>query len=268
MTDEPADPMAVPRWILRIFGTIIICVLGYQFGLPFAFNALFVGQSARREVLLRDSEWSQPQVDPVDGTFSTVVLAGDYESSASELSPATSGSFEIVMRGGDLYFNRRWRRSLGGWRWQVETVVTNFYGNKSIKSRGYGSGGGGTEGEYGKDKFLAGRRLWEGNRFVGASRDRLVWTAPENSFDDGVKESFEKLERHGPFWIPREIVVFGRWRMQTRYKVRKVSFRNEPSSDWFMSQALKIFRVSVTNQIGMANAMTNAQDSTPTQPNQ
>lgn len=268
MSDEPVDPMTAPRWILGIFGIIIICVLGYQFALPFAFNALFASQSAEREVLLRDSEWSQPQVDPAHGTFSTVVLAGDYESSASEYSPASSGRFEIVMRGHDLYFSRRWRRSLGGWRWQVEMVVINFYGSKNIKWRGYGSGGGGTEGDYGKEKFLAGRRLWEGNRFIGAFGERLSWTAPDDSVDEGVKESFEKLERHGPFLIPQEVVVSGRSRTQTRYKVRDVSFRNEPSSDWFLSQAIRIFRVSVTNQIGMANSLTNAQDSTATQPNQ
>lgn len=268
MSDEPVDSMTAPRWILGILATVVSCLLGYFFILPFAFNALSANESARHQSLLRNSDWIGSEVDPSQGAFSTLVLSGEYEASASEYSPPSSGRFEIVMQGHDLYFSRRWKRSLGGWRWQVETAVTNFYGNKSIKWRGYGSGGGGTQGDYGKDKFLAGRRLWEGNRFVGASGDRLAWTAPENSFDDGVKESFEKLERHGPFWIPREIVVFDRWRKQTRYRVREVSFRNEPSSDWFLSHALRMFRVSVTNQIGMANSLTNAQDSIATQPNQ
>ena len=99
-------------------------------GLPFAMNWLMASSSADGQPLLEASAWQTPDVDPHNASFSTLVMSGTYEATAGEFSPATSGDFEIIVSGTDMYFRREWKRRLGGWRWEVEIGWTNFYGNE------------------------------------------------------------------------------------------------------------------------------------------
>jgi len=131
----------------------------------------------------------------------------------------------------------------GMWKWrrQIITATSQFDGAV------YGSGGGGTGG-YGnaKNELLAGRDLWKGTNFVGASNDVLKLTNGPNSFPR--TEEFSKLEKFGTYLIPRKIIFQDQdYKRQFTYRVEKVQFRNDPTESWFLEKA-KRFGYSIERE--------------------
>ncbi len=231
--DAENESTLVSRRMLRWMGILLACVFAYYVALPYGMNALSASSSAKSQTFLRPVQWSRESLDPAAVSFSTVVLYGEYDSTAGEFERARSGKFELVMLGPDCYFRREWRQRFGGWRWRVEMAVTNFYSDISISWRGYGSGGGGTDGYDGVNRLLVGRRLWAGASFAGASTNSLHATSG-GSFRR--TEEFSDLVRHGPFLIPRRI-IFTNWDHRVfTYRVKGVLFRNDPDSSWFLEK--------------------------------
>jgi hypothetical protein len=82
------------------------------------------------------------------------------------------------------------------------------------------------------------RRLWAGTNFIGALPDTLVRI--RNEID---REEFKDLEQRGPFKLPRTISHSG-WpggRLRT-YFVKKIEFRPEPTSKWYVRERNRLFR--------------------------
>jgi len=191
MNDKENDSLKACRFLLKIGGVIFVVYLIFHLVVPSGLDAIGASGSAKRAQFLQPSLLDANTVDSTNGFFSTVVLSGTYETADGD-----SGKFEIITCGHDLYLKREWKTFFGGWRWNVEMATTNYYSNFSIRWRGYGSGGGGTGG-YGnaKNELLAGRDLWKGTNFVGASNDVLKLTNGPNSFQE--PKSFPNWKNSG-----------------------------------------------------------------------
>jgi hypothetical protein len=229
MNDKENASLKACRFLLKVGGAILgIFLLVALF--PRLLDPLAASSAAKREQFLRPSLCDTNTVDSTNGIFSTVVLSGTYETADGD-----SGKFEIVTCGHDLYLKREWKTFFGGWRWNVEMAMANFYQNMSVGWRGMGSGGTG-QGGYGNanNELLAGRDLWKGTNFVGASNDALKFTNGPNSFPR--TEEFSELEKFGAYLIPRKI-VFQDNKRQFIYRIEKMQFRNDPTEPWFLEKA-------------------------------
>ena len=231
---ETNDPFARPRRLLKFVFALMSCLFLFYVVIPNAMNMMTASGSGDRELYLKPPEWDANFVTPDQTNFSTLVLWGTYESTASAHTPERSGEFEIVMRGRDLYFRREWKRRLSGWRWRVEMITTNSYSDGLIRWKGMGSGGGGSGSENGKNEIVVGRRMWTETNFVGVLKE---FTRETTGSDFKKKtEEFLDLEKYGPFLIPKRI-IFKNWDKQVfTYKVEQVQFRNDPDERWFIKR--------------------------------
>jgi hypothetical protein len=229
MNDKENASLKGRRFLLKLGGVILGIVLLVAL-FPRLLDPLVASSAAKREQFLRPSLCDTNTVDSTNVIFSTVVLSGTYETADGD-----SGKFEIVTCGHDLYLKREWKTFFGGWRWNVEMAMANFYQNMRVGWRGMGSGGTG-QGGYGNanNELLAGRDLWKGTNFVGASNDALEFVNGSNSFPR--TEEFSELEKFGTYLIPRKI-VFQDNNRQFTYHVEKVQFRNDPTEPWFLEKA-------------------------------
>ena len=186
--------------------------------------------SAKRELFLQPSLWETNSFDiigPAKTNFSAVLLSGTCEVNSN-----SSGKFEIVMSGHDLYFKRIWQVAPSGWYWNVEMAVTNFFCNIMERTRASGPGGGGSIGYEAKQKLFLGRRLWGETNFIGASNDLLKITNSEGFSME--TEEFSELKQFGQYSIPQRIIFVDWEKYRWTYQIDKVEFRNAPNADWFV----------------------------------
>lgn len=202
-------------------------------------------------------DWTSLGLNPDRPGFSpsVVVLAGEVSS------PRGTFNFEMRMRGEEFHYCRRWTGkdwSDVGPSWLLELEMADFSGRYGQTRYAYSTkGGGGSSGR--TDSLVPGRRLWKGNQFVGAKEKETtatlwrryggsapmlsVGTEPDSSVITGSRqlEMFSKLERHGPFLIPKRIVMEDPNRGNEVFEIKRVEFDIKPDEEWFHQVKRKYF---------------------------
>jgi hypothetical protein len=224
---EKCKQCAGSRFWINCLAIIALAFIAYLFLLPVETSSI----SAKQEYFLGSNLWSSNTVDPTKTSFSTVVLSGTCQLNASGYA-ASSSPFEIAMCGHDLYFQRRWTNAHRGWFWRVEMAATNFHFQGGIHWKLSGPGGGMSHDYDGEEKFLPGRRLWDGAKFIGAFNVSLKMTNKTGSLMQ--TEEFSDLKKIGTFMIPQKIVFVDWDKQRFTYTINKVEFRNEPDAVWFV----------------------------------
>lgn len=220
----------------------------------------------------REPDWTERGLNPDRPGIEpqVVILAGvvkaSYRSMDSNRRRSQEDYFEIRMRGADYYYCRRWQgtdlKEVGS-RFQLELELADFNGRWAMMKLPHTTRGrGGSTGGF-NDRVVVGRRLWEGERFVGAkpeerflklvhrswagggSTTRFVGPAPDESvIPDGSWEieEFTKLVQVGRHLIPTRISYTdsGNERRET-YEVKRIEFSNRPTADWFQAIRKKHF---------------------------
>jgi hypothetical protein len=190
------------------------------------------------------TDWTSRGLNPSRPGFrpQVVILAGtiDYWINDTAVNQIKSGSalFEIRMRGFDHYYCKKWQGSQwkGGSWFRVELAVKDFsetWGLSRFAHRTRGGGGG----WFGPNDIILARRLWSGDKFVGASPATLTAETQQWS----RKEEFMDLMRIGPYQIPRKIRLTERGNREETYTIRKVEFTTQPTDDWYVKVRQKYF---------------------------
>ncbi len=218
-------------WWLLIFGliksskhfrwTLVMCAL--------CAVGLFLSLKSYRSQV----DWTSRGLNPNRLGYkpSVVLLAGtvDYRFTDSETHWVRAGTarFEIRMCGYDRYYEMLWTGNSRTYNTFAFTriALTNFYGtwNRSFAGSGHHGRGGSSEGAY--TGLLPGRRLWNGNEFVGVT-DELTVTNKNQS------EIFAKFQQFGSYKIPGEI-EFIEGDHHELFVVRRVEFLPQPNEEWF-----------------------------------
>lgn len=190
-------------------------------------------------------DWTSRGLDPNRPGFKpqVVVLAGtfSFRNKNMDTSQFNSGNayFEIRMRDADYYYCRKWNDAqwkVGTW-FHLELAVLNFAESWGLYFKSFETiGGGGSWLGRPEDLVLA-RRLWNGTNFIGADVNNL--TAEEHEWH--LQEEFQKLEKIGPFLIPKRIRFSEGDERDETYTIKKVEFWNEPSTNWFWDVKQKYF---------------------------
>jgi len=230
--------MKATRIILLVICGLIIVWLLLPILLPL--NTPDVASAVKHQPFLQPSQWDTNSLNPAQTNFSSVILSGHYEMIANG-ARSSSGNFEIVMSGYDLYFKRRWEIYKHSWYWNIEMAVTNFTGFFQMHPKASspnGAGGGGSN-MGGKSAFLPARRLWNGNNFIGAS-DKTLLTTNAGVFSK-ESEEFSNLQQLGPYLIPKTITFVDFENYRWIYYIEKIQFRDEPDADWFVKICDKWF---------------------------
>jgi hypothetical protein len=190
-------------------------------------------------------DWTSRGLNPDRPGFepAVVLLAGTFQYRFTGLDTgwrySGTARFEIRMRGADYYYAERWTGH--GWKygsWDNLTICVPgrpLMRNRSFSGSGHHGGGGGAD-----DRLLVGRRLWDGDKFIGA-------TMPDEHSVDGATERFSKLKRFGQYDIPMRI-EFTKGDRREVLKVRRVEFLNEPGTNWFWLVQQKYFDHSEESQ--------------------
>ena len=178
-------------------------------------------------------DWTSRGLNPDRTGYkpSVVLLAGtvDYRFTDWETHWLRTGTatFEIRMRGYDSYYEMLWTGNSQTYNTFAFTriALTNFYGtwNRSFAGSGHHGRGGSSEGAY--TGLLPGRRLWNGNEFVGV-------TGELSANNKNQSEIFSKLRQVGSYKIPGEI-EFDEGDHHELFVVRRVEFLPQPSEEWF-----------------------------------
>jgi hypothetical protein len=229
-------------------------IIKWLFGI-FAFVIFILALDAVFPLGIRESwerlhpfwvDWSEHGIDPNSPNFKPEVLflAGKVESSGRTY------YFEITMRGRDQYFRRTWigREGKLGAGWGVELILGEFSGHYGFGYRRGSAGGGGGSNNFSgvpadEIPLCVAQDLWDSTGFVGAAEENQTlkdkW---------GHTEVFQKLEQRGKFKIPRKIsfttnhgTLYG-GEQTSVYIVKRIEFRNEPTTDWFEQMKQKYFR--------------------------
>jgi hypothetical protein len=176
----------------------------------------------------------KPQVVILSGTFS-------FRNKNMDTRQFNSGSayFEIRMRGANYYYCRKWNNQEwkdGSW-FNLELAIPDFAMHWGLGRGRFGTRGGGGSSLGRPEDLVLARRLWNGTNFIGADVNNL--TAEEPEWD--LQEEFQKLEKVGPYLIPKRIRFSEGDERDETYIIRKVEFWNQPSTNWFWDVKKKYF---------------------------
>lgn len=164
----------------------------------------------------------KPQVVILSGTVYSTIKNGNQTESENAY-------FQIRMRREDYYYCRKWNNpewKVGSW-YEMNLAIPGCAWHWRIRYKSFEIGGGGGSWLGRPEDLIPARRLWNGTNFVGANINEL--TAEERGW---AKEEFQKLEKVGPYLVPRRIKFSGSDGDEI-YTIKKVEFWNEPSTNWF-----------------------------------
>lgn len=162
---------------------------------------------------------------------SVVILKGTFSATTRDFNTrqikSTSGYFEIIMRGANYYFAKRWRSVPGGIGnfENIRLIMPGFSGFLTKYRNITGHHSRGTSQDSSKGVYEVAQRLWKDSEFVGATS--------EDTYESGyVKERFMKLSSFGGFKIPMEI-EFASDGTHEFFHVQSVEFQTKPDTNFF-----------------------------------
>ena len=215
---------------------LITIVALFIFGLTIA---VLFHETQRRpdDITVRGLDTNRPDFKP-----QLVILSGTN----------SNGYFQIRMRGADYYYCRKWNNQKwenGSWFTMELDISPDVAFVRGLHCNGFGSGGGGFSAGLPNDLVLA-RRLWNGTNFIGANTNELI--AEERRWDR--KEEFQKLDKVGPFLIPKQIKFSNhnssdQDRKVETYTILQIEFSDEPSTNWFWDVKRKYYDHSLTTDL-------------------
>ncbi|HTV42400.1 MAG TPA: hypothetical protein VMF08_17665 [Candidatus Sulfotelmatobacter sp.] len=200
--------------------------------------------------------WTPHGLNPNHPGFKpqVVVLCGTYDvmEDGTHVNHLENVRFEIRMRGSDFYYSRRWNTrewEIGSW-YQMQLAMPGCAWQFGLRETDHETGGGGGSWYGQPGDLIPARRLWDGTNFIGANTNGLTAEEPEWH----IKEEFQKLQKVGPYLIPRRIIyTVGQGGPEDIYTVKKVEFWNEPSTNWFWKVRQKYVDGATTNDLHEPN---------------
>jgi hypothetical protein len=222
------------KLLTRDYRIAAIALLVFGIALALVYHEL----KSRSDITDHGLDPNRPGFKPV-----VVILSGT----------TSNGYFQIRMRGADYYYCRKWNKhrwEAGSWFTMELDISPDVAFGWGLHCNGFGSGGGGGFSAGLPNDLVLARRLWNGTNFIGANTNELI--AEERRWDR--KEEFQKLEKVGPYLIPKQIKFSNfnssdRNRKVETYTILQVEFSDEPSTNWFLDVKRKYYDHSLTTDL-------------------